>query len=501
MKATIELSNRSSEKPEISERRWGVRRPSPRLAVFYWNGGTPKPHGIRDISVSGLYLLTRESLFPGVVLLLTLQREDLEESDPDQWIAVHALVVRRDPDGVALSFVFPKKSATRLKAADLANGATRDEMINFLWKLFKSDDPHEHGTARTSEIHPAAPEPVSIPAPPESSRITTTSRTSKACVCDLTQGCLVSPDVSVIDTVKEPLKTLTDDLSHVSTSALWLTPFPCLPFGNGLARFDVLFLDENYRIAECAEQFDVAESGSFRSKHASALVVPSRTMTSSQLKVGDQLKICTPDSRAIDHAGALYSAALTRKTRALGEKHLHCFRDAPPPLAQAANEREENALPPTGRSPQTNSAQWSNPARKARLFGWFLPGSKLADRRRARRISAPAIIAFHDNAGEPKAHKLADLSSSGFYLLTDERWFPGTRLAITLQKANCAALELADWNRVESEVVRWGLNGVGFRFTMNDTEILQADEFDQKAFQQFLAEVTAGLPGPRASNQ
>lgn len=132
MEGSVKSPMNSFENRPVPERRWGKRYPSPRLAVYYWNGGTPKPHGIKDISASGLYLITQEPLFPGAVLLLTMQREDLDESSPDQWIAVHALVIRRDPDGIALSFVFPRKHDSRPWASDLANGATRDEMSRFL---------------------------------------------------------------------------------------------------------------------------------------------------------------------------------------------------------------------------------------------------------------------------------------------------------------------------------------------------------------------------------
>jgi hypothetical protein len=56
MEARIKSLISSFEKRIILERRWGKRRSAPRLAVYYWNGGTPKPHGIRDISSSGVYV-------------------------------------------------------------------------------------------------------------------------------------------------------------------------------------------------------------------------------------------------------------------------------------------------------------------------------------------------------------------------------------------------------------------------------------------------------------
>lgn len=120
---------------------------------------------------------------------------------------------------------------------------------------------------------------------------------------------------------------------------------------------------------------------------------------------------------------------------------------------------------------------------------------KPADPRRAQRIAAPELISFDYAGGEPKAHKVGDVSSTGLYLLTDERWLPGTRIVMTLQKESCAGHDPADWSRVESKVVRSGVDSVGFEFVaMNHTKILQRDEFERTAFEQFLAGVTARQP-------
>ncbi len=492
MEATIKSLMSSLEERTITDRRWGKRRSSPGLAVYYWDGGTPKPHGIRDISLSGVYLLTQELLFPGAMLLLTMQREDLDESDPDQWIAVHALVIRRDTTGVALSFVFPKPRDSRLRASSFGNGATREKMARFLSKLFECDDRQAQAPARVSDVSPARPDSGSVFAGAECTRAGTTIGISKVCICNLTRESMVSLDMSVVDTVNEPLKALVDDLSHVPNSGFWLTPFRGLPLTNGLSRCDVIFLDDSYRIAECAEQFAVAESGSFRGEHASALVVPSRTIFLSQIRVGDQLKICSPDSRASALTDPSCSIASTTEAEKDKSKQLRCLRDAAPPPSQPAVGPVGNALRPPTETRGAGSLDWNHPAMKTRFLRWLFPNIKPPDRRRAPRIPAPELIAFHWAGGEPKAHKLGDVSSRGFYLLTDERWLPGTRIAMTFQKSSCGGEDLTDWSRVESEVVRWGTDGVGFEFVeMNNAEILQGNEMEKRAFEQFLEGVTA----------
>ena len=499
MDAGIKSLIRSFEERTVPERRWGKRRPSPRLAVYYWNGEAPAPHGIRNISSSGVYLFTQEPLFPGAMLLLTMQREDLDESSPDRWIAVHAVVIRRDLEGVALLFVFPRTHDSRLRAVDLANGATRDEMARFMSKLFEHDDSRAQETVRASDAPPAPPDPGSISASAEFSRTRRPIGRSKVSVYNLTRECLVSLDMSIVDTVHEPLKALVDDLSHVPGSGLWLTPFRGLPLGSGLSRFDVIFLDDNYRIVECAEQFAVAESGSFQGEHASALVVPSLTISLLQIQVGDQLRICSPESRATVPADPLCSIADSTPTvEELDRKQARCLRDAVPPLLKPASEGVGNVSRLADETRDDRFLDWNNPEMKTRFLRWLFPSIKPADQRRAQRIPAPELISFHHSGGEPKAYKVGDVSSTGLYLLTDERWLPGTRIVMTLQKDSCAGHDPADWSRVETEVVRSGVDGVGFEFVeMNHTKILQRDEFETTAFQQFLAGVTARQPnGP-----
>ena len=55
------------------------RVPAPGLAAYYWNGSSPVAHGIRDISSTGLYVVTEERWYPGTLVLMTLQRTDLGE--------------------------------------------------------------------------------------------------------------------------------------------------------------------------------------------------------------------------------------------------------------------------------------------------------------------------------------------------------------------------------------------------------------------------------------
>jgi hypothetical protein len=87
------------------ERRKAERRAVPGLVAYYWDGGPPAPHPVREISLTGMYLLTAERWYLGTVVRMRLQQTETPGEDPDRSIAVHARAVRLGEDGVAMAFL------------------------------------------------------------------------------------------------------------------------------------------------------------------------------------------------------------------------------------------------------------------------------------------------------------------------------------------------------------------------------------------------------------
>src|SRR5262249_36049475 len=85
------------------------RRRVEQFAAYRWNGSDLAQDTVRDISSSGLYLLTNERWEPGTVLVLTLQREGPMDPDPARRITTQVKVVRCGTDGVGLSFLWSKE--------------------------------------------------------------------------------------------------------------------------------------------------------------------------------------------------------------------------------------------------------------------------------------------------------------------------------------------------------------------------------------------------------
>jgi len=87
------------------ERRKAERHTVPGLVAYYWDGGPPIPHPIREISLTGMFLLTDQRWYPGTVMMMRLQQEDGADSDPDRSITVHAKTIRWGSDGVGMAFL------------------------------------------------------------------------------------------------------------------------------------------------------------------------------------------------------------------------------------------------------------------------------------------------------------------------------------------------------------------------------------------------------------
>lgn len=88
------------------DRRKGSRREATQLVAFYWDGGAPVPHRIRDITPSGAYLLTEQRWYPGTIVMMTLQRTENSVTDSaGRSISIQARVVRAGSDGVGLQFL------------------------------------------------------------------------------------------------------------------------------------------------------------------------------------------------------------------------------------------------------------------------------------------------------------------------------------------------------------------------------------------------------------
>lgn len=123
----MNLNFSTSDKHSYRERRRAERRVSPDLAAYHWTGARPKQESVKDISSSGVYLVTSERWEPGAVVSLTLQRRGPLEGNFERRVAVQARAVRQEEDGIALSFVLPEGMDLRLWQSPLKSSAEQTQ--------------------------------------------------------------------------------------------------------------------------------------------------------------------------------------------------------------------------------------------------------------------------------------------------------------------------------------------------------------------------------------
>jgi len=123
------------------------RRSTEGFAASYWTGSAMKEAYVSNISSTGVLLLTDEAWHPGKVVSLTLQRKGPLEMNPEHRMTWQARVVRREGDGIGLTFISPSDAesrkweslldslAERTKVEDMLRLVRMAEALGFLRRL------------------------------------------------------------------------------------------------------------------------------------------------------------------------------------------------------------------------------------------------------------------------------------------------------------------------------------------------------------------------------
>lgn len=307
--------------------------------------------------------------------------------------------------------------------------------------------------------------------------------TRNHCAYNKTRETLLSLGVTFVDTTRGPFNALIEEATLQAGKGLWLTPFRGIPVGQRLPLFDLVYLDENHRVLEGVECFAAMEFAPLSIHPASGLVLPPHTLSMSQTRAGDQLLICVAEDMV-----RLLARVEVSSASAVGEN-----RDPAPAASLVACLPEPVAIelpwqpPATGRKPEEEKA---DPKAKGGLslmarFRRWLDGD--SDRRRAVRHPLPGLVAYYWTGGPPRPYSLGDISTSGFFLITDERWTPGTIIQMTLQRTDTER-GAEDVVSVQSRVVRWAADGVGFQFVLADVrgQSLPGQGTDKEVLERFL---------------
>ena len=123
--------------PEPPPPRKALRESLSGLTAYFFTGGAPVGHAVRDISTSGMYVFTDERWYPGTVVRMTLT--DSMQPTAEYSITLNMAVMRFGDDGVGLQFIpRPDQSRRGRQAAPqdmMAATADEVQIAQFLQRL------------------------------------------------------------------------------------------------------------------------------------------------------------------------------------------------------------------------------------------------------------------------------------------------------------------------------------------------------------------------------
>jgi hypothetical protein len=331
---------------------------------------------------------------------------------------------------------------------------------------------------------------------------------NKLCAYNQTRECFLGLEVAAGDLSYANVRTPMTTLALKSGEGLWMSPFRAVPEMGPRVPLDLMFLDEDCRVVGLVESYPTFHVPPFSPKAASVLALPAHSIYSSQTQAGDQLLICAAEEmeRRLKLHSARYSARYSDSSHVEGHMlSAALLREAPlwsdgPGLLQWEDRSKpaRYATAPieseqTHEPRQTHEMNLVEPGMKAIsppknwLQRWWSP-----DPRKAPREPASGLAAYYWTGGAPEPAGIRDISATGLYLVTEERWYPGTLILMTLTRMNCEEAPPERSIAVHSRAVRWGNDGVGVQFVLagvqgdGDWQNLVVGGLDRKELDRFL---------------
>jgi len=287
----------------------------------------------------------------------------------------------------------------------------------------------------------------------------------KLCVYNRTRECFLGLDVTAADLPFAEIKEVIEKLALRFGEGLWMSPFRGIPETGESIPLDLVYLNEQCRVIDVVESYPTFRVTPLSMHPASVLAVPTHTIYSSQTQPGDQLLVCAAEEMeqrlrqftdSSSAPGSELTAALLREQPLWsGGPGLVQLSDRSPEERAIAGKAHEMGLLEPGARTARPPKNW--------LERWWSP-----DPRRAPRLPAPDLAAYYWNGGPPRVRPIKDISSTGLYVVTEERWYPGTLILMTLQQADAGESSAERAIAVHSRAVRWGNDGVGLQFILSD---------------------------------
>ena len=257
--------------------------------------------------------------------------------------------------------------------------------------------------------------------------------------------------VETADVMPKDLKKALDTLTPESKKALWLVPFRGITASQVKRPIDLLFLDQNSCVLSLVESFPESHPGSLNWPVRSAIALPAGTISKSGTLTGDRLVLCSPEE--------------------MRRRFVNLELPEDDKTAISSRSLEDTALPNSVANdahgiigtPENQEPEVEDLIAKERDWLLCLISPYSREERMTPRESLPSITAYFFTGGAPAPAEVRNISSLGMYVITTERWYPGTIIRVTLSDSRLPPSRRRAIT-VNAMAVRTDEEGVGMRF-------------------------------------
>jgi hypothetical protein len=323
----------------------------------------------------------------------------------------------------------------------------------------------------------------------------------KQCAYNQTRGRFLGLDVDAGDFSAASLGDRMPALTPKSGAGLWLVPFRGISEASVRTPLDLVYLDRNCEVIDVVESFPITRGSTSIQPAASVLALPTRTIDSTKTQTGDRLVLCTPEEMkwrlkefpAQGPAASIPEAAVPRDEEPIPGRVLNLVQRENRPRPEPLSEVLPHPLPPKGNGLKEPEIK---PAKPAKSWLQRLLNPDPPEPRKTARESLPGLAAYFWTGGAPEEHCIRDISSTGLYVVTEERWYPGTVVRMTLTDSTEPIAERSI--TVHATAVRWGNDGVGLHFILQNGKDMRrglpplVEGVAKKQLDQFLQRVRNG---------
>ncbi|MDR3725623.1 MAG: PilZ domain-containing protein [Terracidiphilus sp.] len=321
--------------------------------------------------------------------------------------------------------------------------------------------------------------------------------TTRCWAYNQTRERLLSVDVEVTDFSADTFDARIAALTPGSGIALWVVPFRGIHPASVRGPLDFLYLDQNCVVLDAAGVYLISPESPSSALAASVVVLPAGAIDSNGIRIGDHFLLCPPEEmrKRLPQLVSARRETEFEQDEARGE-HITLPADLPGigsnndmlklEVHSRGNACPENvsvdaltdvASQPTPAPDPSSLRGTSEPARKTTMApkNWWrsLWNRSAPDPRTAQRESPPFLIAYFFTGGAPVEHRVRDISLSGLYVVTDEQWYLGTVVRMTLTDLRPSIPDRSI--TLNASVVRLGNDGAALRFLLDDKRDIRSE--------------------------